>query len=1227
MNSFLPNIFRNRMSLSLILLSIIVSQAVYSGSSAQNQEWFGRNRSPDSPVAVDIPVYSDNTIKIIFSIDGAYLNYNPNGRGCEVEIPGEGYIDIEGQPLLPTVSRLIAIPPQAKVSFHCEYGDILTKEGVDILPSSNIPLADVLDETDLFYDESIYEQDVFFPENIAEISRPAVIRELRLVRVSVNPLSCNPVTKTLNLYRRIEVTLNFEPGGTENILPSQNTVVSRQFAPIYESLVENYHQLELETDQNWGTLLIIAPNNPSVLNLLQPLIEWKKRKGFPTILADLSETGSTSAEIIEYITEVYNNSDPKLTYLILIGDCAGSIAVPPSNPFGDHDYTRLEGDDILADIAVGRFSCANTTQLQTEVNKVIGYESNPFMGQTAWYKKGAVVAAHPSSGFSTIQTKQAVRYKALMNDYTAVDTLWYNMAGSITTFTSNAINSGVGFYNFRGFIGMTGWSNTYTNNLTNYFKLPFVVTITCETGDITTSSSANSEEFFRAGTPNNPIGAIGAVGTATHGTHTRHNNCMDMGIFAGFFDYGIYGLGDALNNGKYYLYINYPFNPTSVEDFSEWNNLIGDPSTPLWTDIPQSMLADYPDVLPIGSTGMTVSVADSATGAPLENADVCLYSGDIQEMVTTDVNGEAFFSLLPEIEGEILVTCTIHNYKPHLGSLIIQNDAIFINYQDLEIDDDNAGLSSGNSDGNINPGETIEFGMSLKNYGQSITATNIITLLTTGNSLITLQDSVQTFPDLPPDSVSPVIQSFVFTVSEDAPHGTVIDFNLEVTCDQAEWTSVLPLTIEAPDMVFQSCTVLDSNNQLDPGEVADIIVTLFNAGGLSAESLTGELECSNEYVSIIQSIGNFGNADINQTVSDTFTVQISPFIIPGTIVDFTLNLSGNYGYEDSAGFQIQTGVKNASDPVGPDEYGYYALDDTDTMYSGCPTYDWVEIDPSVTGFQYPGTLLPLTDYGDEQDDSTPLNLPFTFTYYGLDYSVIAVCSNGWLAFGEDMVYYTNFRNWMIPCTLGPYAMVSPFWDDLYMTQNPPKKVYAYFDQPEHRLIIEWNLTNAAPGNPLEKFEVILFDPEYYPNQTGDGVILFQYEDVSNVFGVYSDNHFATVGIEDHTSQIGIQYSYWNNYPDGAAVLADGRAIKFTTDIPVHLGSLAIEDLTITLEQNDIILSWSEQEEASMYYIYRSDVPYYGTFSMTPYDSTTAIQYIDNDAGAGEKYFYRVTYER
>ena len=1059
------------------------------------------------------------------------------------------------------------------------------------------------------------------------VSEPVIIAGIRVARVTVCPLQYNPQRKTLTLYRRFEVTLNYHTGGTVNILEQEPSSISRTNYRLLSSKVVNFSTLDLDVEEEKGSILIIAPVNTTVLNLTQELVEWKKRKGFNTVLVDLSQTGNTASQIITYLQEAYNTWEPPLAYLILIGDCAGSIAVPPSNEYGDHDYTRLDGDDILADIAVGRFSCANTTQLMTEIAKVITYESDPYIGEVEWYKKGAVVAGSAGAGLSTIQTKRGIRYKALLNDYTQVDTMWYNMGGSVSTFTTNQINAGIGFYNYRGMIGMSGFGNSNISGLTNYFKLPFVVTITCETGDITTAESAIIEEFFRAGSVYSQTGAIGAIGTATGLTHTRHNNCIDNGIFGAFFDYGIFGFGDALNSAKLDLFINYPDNPTSVENFSHINNLIGDPSCQLWTDIPQNMEVNYPDTLPVGSTSITITLWDSLTSIPLHNADVCLYGDGIQILESTDENGEAFFPLPFSVDSSVSLTCCLHNYKPHLGRVVMEEAEVFVNWSDFGVDDDNSGGSNGNGDSLVNPGEIIELGIALKNFGAATTATEISATLQYEGELAAIIDSVQSYPDLEPGMASDIVYGFSISIGQNCADESILSFQLNVVSQEGVWDSYFELEVYAADIVYQSHAVIDPDSILNPGEQKELEVTLLNDGRLGAQNLQAVLYCDEGLINIVQDISAIGNLGPEQSAAGTpFIVEADPYITPGLPVHFDLYISGDDGFADTCGFDLIVGIAGTSDPLGADEYGYYALDDTDTSYYSHPIYDWIEIDPNVPGHQFAGIDLGLSDFGEEQDDTRLVNLPFIFTYYGEDFSQAAICSNGWLAFGADMAYYTNFRNWCIPSTLGPYALLAVFWDDLYLVSNPPLKVYHYFDESQHRYIVEWDVLNWGLGNPAEIFQAILLDPQYYPTQGGDGMIIFQYLDIANIFGSYYDNHFATVGIKSPDNLTGLQYTYWNHYPEQAAVLDSGRAIKFSTDVPVKTALMVIDDLTISISGDNVILDWGDIPQAENYNVYRSNEPYFRIAGMVPIASISNSYFEDDDILNAETYFYVVTWE-
>jgi hypothetical protein len=254
--------------------------------------------------------------------------------------------------------------------------------------------------------------------------------------------------------------------------------------------------------------------------------------------------------------------------------------------------------------------------------------------------------------------------------------------------------------------------------------------------------------------------------------------------------------------------------------------------------------------------------------------------------------------------------------------------------------------------------------------------------------------------------------------------------------------------------------------------------------------------------------------------------------------------SFNGGDTDTTYVTTTIGLRASTDPTGPDHYGYFAFDSGDVHYQPqAPVYSWVELDPSYGGSG--GTQLPLNDFGQYQDASVVIDLPFPFVYYGQSYARATVCSNGWIAMGST--YMREYRNWTIPGAGGPQAMIAAFWDDLNLYGG---KVLTNYDPTRHRFIIEWSHVTNDPGNP-QVFEIILYDPAYTPTTTGDGEIVFQYNTVNNTDA--ADN-YATVGIEniDHTD--GLLYTYDNLYSGGSAGLIYGRAIRFTTATPGAAGA-------------------------------------------------------------------------
>ena len=826
---------------------------------------------------------------------------------------------------------------------------------------------------------------------------------------------------------------------------------------------------------------------------------------------------------------------------------------------------------------IGRLPFNTIMEFQTIISKILNYEKNPYMGNTDWYDRALLVGDPSHSGTSTITTCKYTKHVMQLHNPEYTFNEYYN--GNYVNGIQTSINEGVGFFNYRGYIGMSDWTNSNTSSLNNGFMLPVVVIITCGTGNFSSSyDDARTEYFTKAGSPSQPKGSIATIGTATSSTHTCFNNSVSSGIFEGIFIDGIYNMGGALVHGKNNMLNNYPGNPGNwCKKFSYWNNLMGDPGMEVWTGVPQNLDVQYNEYVASGTNYLEVYVEDG-NGFPLEDAWVTALKGNDEIFVTgwTDADGYYYVELPEDITGQVSLTVTAHNHAPHLGSFHIQLQEQFVNIHSFDVSDDN-------SDGLVNPGENILMDLTLRNYG-STAVTGAEATINTDNPYITITQATNSWGDFNANQAITVNDAFTFSVAPEAIGNSLIDFDVVITDnDDNEWNDKIYITIEGPQLQAMYVDVIGGNYILDPGETADIEVALENIGNVAANNVNATITTTDGRLTLNDNTGTYTTVTANGEASnntDRFNITANDDIIPGSLIPMTMELTTTDGLLQTTYFTLEIGSPTVNDPVGPDAYGYYAYDDGDTEYYNAPVYEWIELDPTYGG---DGIDLELEDPGNTGDIAIiPVPADFHLQMYGIVYDSLTICSNGWIAPGAQDT--DNFMNWIVPGPMGPSPMIAPFWDDLklgesdwYGNYTPNGGVVCYkYDQGSHQIIIEWSHLENEYNDAEETFQVILYDPNYYPTTTNDNEFKFQYKEINNVDqGDYSygvqHGQYATVGIEDETTTIGLQYTFNNTYPTAAKTLQDEMAILITAPpIPSNGPYLYFNDLGINAGGNDTI---------------------------------------------------------
>jgi hypothetical protein len=343
----------------------------------------------------------------------------------------------------------------------------------------------------------------------------------------------------------------------------------------------------------------------------------------------------------------------------------------------------------------------------------------------------------------------------------------------------------------------------------------------------------------------------------------------------------------------------------------------------------------------------------------------------------------------------------------------------------------------------------------------------------------------------------------------------------------------------------------NNNGMPDPGENISLWVWLTNVGNGTATNISGTLSTTDQFVTITQNSATFPNlAQLQQGQgSQPFLMTISAACPQGHTTITTLHLTADSGYTNNVNISFIVG-DTRNQPTGPDQYGYSAYDNHDGP--NCYPYNWVEIAPTAGG---PGTAVSVLTGQD--DRSTVLTMPFTFRYYGSNFTQITLCTNGWLAMGS----VTNDSDWSesaIPNADGPPNMLAPFWEDMNLETGG--EIATYHDAANHRFIVEYyHVPQYLPTNTLETFQVILFDPAFVVTPTGDGKVVFQYNTVS-------DPTSCTVGIENGTETTGLQYLFDGAYDTHAWPLQAGRSICFLAG-----GQTPTLDVTLTPVNPPIVI--------------------------------------------------------
>src|SRR5690554_1536423 len=1063
--------------------------------------------------------------------------------------PEAGYIFEEGLPEIPFFSTMLVIPDRGDISVEViSISETKLEEDFTLYPSQGFDLV-ISEETGFLYNQDFYKEDKQYPDKICDIGSPAVLRDYRSVSLAVFPFTYNPARQELAIHNKIKLRVSYEPAVLGvNELNRSSRKLSRSFESIYQGTFLNYDQFR-NTDLEYQprSILVIRHHSSLLDPTIEQFINWKRDKGFEINTASTATLTSSTA-IKNYIQNAYNSWEHPPEYVVLIGggSSSGSFYIQTFSGYGatgDHIYSLLDGNDDLPDVFIGRFPIADAGQLQTIWNKILNYEKVPYLENTDWYEHALLVGdGTTSSGESPRIT---IRYvKELMLQHNESYQFTEHYYGSASTIINNAFDQGISFFPFRGYIGMAGWSPSET--IINGKMMPNCFFMTCST--LYFDNNSKAEKIVNMGTPINPKGAVSAIGMNTASTKTAFNNAYVGSFFYGIFNEGIRTMGETLVRGKIFLHETWDtVHPNEVPYHTHKASLMGDPSMDIWVETPKTLNVTYEESLISGANFIDISVTDEYN-QPIENVWVTLrqVEGNDETLFVTDYtdqNGHITHFFDSDTIGSVNLTVTKSDYIPHIGSFEIQEG-------------NSVGLHNVTVNGVVNAGNSIGFFLALKNY-LDWTTNNLNATLATESEYITINQDYSTYPDISAGGITDSNSEYQITISSDILSGYKVFFDLTINESYFNhWTGRFAITVNNAHLEPVELT-FSSGLTIEPTQTAEMYITLQNNGMANISSLFGSLSGGGYGLSILDDEAYFGyinSGGQGTNNSNSFVLSLSGTVIPGTIYELELHLYNASGFEQTLPLQLTVGTVSVTDPLGPDLYGYRCYDDDDTDYLEAPNYEWIEIAPTLGGN---GVNTGLQSDHFNLHQVIVMDLPFTFQFYGVEYDLVSICANGWISFGATE--QTTFRNYYLPGPMGPAPIVAAFWDNLSLSNGD---VYTYYDQNQDIFIIQWQNAGNRVSYAEETFQIILYDPSSYYTSTGDGNIKIQYKVFNNLnnFGSPEWGNYCTVGIADHTENIGLTYTFANQYPTAAQPLTDESAILFTA------GSIDLDNAYVTVDE-------------------------------------------------------------
>jgi hypothetical protein len=417
----------------------------------------------------------------------------------DVSVPGLPSYAAPGEPRVPIVRVDLAIVTNATgaAPIPATLLDLRTLPGYLVWPSP-IP-AQIHDGTPAQFvrDSTTYASTSDFPpgDGVGGITRTA-LGGIPAALCTAYPVHWNPASGTLRVAAHVQ--FGFTHGGGL-IAPMDLTI---EHANAASSALFNWSAVSSQVAINWnqfkGAYLFVCPS--TWMSTLQPLIQEKKTRGFAVTVLNVPLSGETCTQLRQSIQNWYAGTRPGDDhYCLLVGStgstpycCVGNsqFTCGQNTQLTDKLLSSVDGD-FEPEIYMGRLYVANAAELQTQVKKILDYETGPQVNNDG---NVFLVAHHQQDqDFDFVSYQEAVRTASYAQVTPGFSTCYGTNPALGNSDIVNGIAGGVGLVAYMGHGEPDAWHQwTYSSGsflqsdaaaLTNGALTPVVWSIACQTAD------------------------------------------------------------------------------------------------------------------------------------------------------------------------------------------------------------------------------------------------------------------------------------------------------------------------------------------------------------------------------------------------------------------------------------------------------------------------------------------------------------------------------------------------------------------------------------------------------------------------------------------------------------------------------------------------------------------------------------------------------------------------